>query len=270
MRKLLLLLTIISFAMPLLAQNKELKEVVRLQMPDDPGERASSIAWHPFYKKYYAPKSGNAGYTLAIFDAEGKNVSPQKLNTGFDIRGFWYNPALKTFSANGYNDNGWMTYVLDQKGIPVDIQHDVLFMNQPDAQSVGSYDAANNLTYFLKGQFVVAYNATTHKEVKRTRLFVNATDEEEAVDVDLFFDVNETPENVNYTTVIYTGIPKAEFALLNVDERTIDFYDSKTGIITKQYDLPFGAPADRMLCFSYANEFFWLFDIKTKIWHGYK
>jgi hypothetical protein len=270
MRKLLFICLLVLVSLAASAQKSVLEETMILQMPTDPGARASSIAWHPTLKRYYAPKSGNASYSMGIFDSKGNLVSPEGLETRFDIRGFWYNPKLRTFCANGYNDNGWATYTLDNDGIPTGITHDVEYMNQPDVHSVGSFDARNNYVYFLKGQHVIAYNASKFDEAKDIRLYINAKDETDAKLWAVLYDEDQTPEDVNYTTVIYTGIPKAEFALLNVEDKTIDFYDMKTGYMTKMSQLPSDAPAESMLCFSYANDIFWLFDINNKMWHGYK
>lgn len=270
MKKLFIVCLLAAASLSSSAQKASLQETMTLQLPTDPGARASSIAWHPTLKRYYAPKSGNASYSMGIFDPKGNLVSPPGLQTDFDIRGFWYNPKLKTFCANGYNDLGWITYKIDKDGIPTGVIHDVEYMNQPDVHSVGSFDAKNNYVYFLKGQWVIAYNASKFDEVKKIRLYINAKNEKDADIWGALYDANTTPEDVNYTTIIYTGIPKAEFALLNVDEKTIDYYDLNTGYMTKSSKLPADAPAETMLCFSYANDIFWLFDISNKIWHGYK
>ena len=252
-------------------QKTRLKEVISLVMPDDAGARAASLAWHPVLKRYYAPKSGNADYVMAIFDAKGKLVSPPELKTNFDIRGFWYNPKLKTFCANGYNDNGWITYTLDKKGIPVGINPICDSMCQPYPQSVGSFDVTKDLVYFLDGQQIVIYSSAGQLQQTKIRLHINykneAEEEAAAYDDD---EANETPENINNSVVVYTGMPKAEFALLDFSNKTIQLYDKRSGFLTKKLSLPANAPVNEMLCFSYCNNIFWLFDMKTKTWKGYK
>jgi hypothetical protein len=253
------------------AQQKTLTEVISLEMPDDNGARASSIAWHPDLKRYYAPKSGNAEHLMAIFDAKGKPVFPENTKTLFDIRGFWYSPKLKTFCANGYNDNGWVSYILDKNGVPIGIKHLVETMNQPGEQSVGSFDMVNNLVFFLKGQNVVIYNAANQKKTGTIRLHINYKNEkEESDDINDADDEDKTPDNINSTVVVFTGIPKAEFALLDFTNKEIQLYDKNTGYISQKLSLPADAPADEMLCFSYCNNLYWLFDINTKTWKGYK
>ena len=271
MRKIIVAALLALMFLPAAAQNKSLSEVLLLQMPTDPGARASSIAWHPTLKRYYAPKSGNASYSMGIFDAKGNLVSPDELKVNFDIRGFWYSPRLKTFCANGYSDYGWVSYVLDRDGIPTDVKHDIEYQNQPDLHSVGSYDDKNNVVFFLKGQNILAYSASKYDQLnKKIRLHIGSKNKTDAELNEVLYGEDDTPEDYNYTTAIYTGIPTAEFALLNVYTKTIEFYDMKTGYITKTSKLPSDAPAENMLCFTYANGIFFLFDLGNKMWHGYK
>ncbi len=272
-----LLLTILAFCFnpSSHAQKKTgLYETLSLVMPTDPGARGASVAWHPKLKRYYAPKSGNTEYSMAIFDAKGKLVSPPGLETQFDIRGFWYSPVLKTFCANGYGDNGWVSYELDKKGIPVSTNKLVDEMTQPDEQSVGTFDEKNNLVYFLEGQNVIIYDAETQKKKGKIRLYINKKADANQQAGDQGSDGSNsdrvTPENINNSTVVYTGIPKAEFALLDFEEKEIQLYDKNTGYITQELSLPVNAPAQEMLCFSYCNKMYWLFDMKTKTWKAYK
>jgi hypothetical protein len=70
--------------------------------------------------------------------------------------------------------------------------------------------------------------------------------------------------------VIYTGIPRQEFALLDFKNSEIQLYSKNTGYMMKKLSLPPEAPANEMLCFTYCNNIYWLFDQNTKIWRGYK
>ncbi len=254
-----------SFFVHAQTKQRELKNVLSLQMPDDPGARAASVAWHPKSERYYAPKSGNADYLMAIFDTDGNLVSPANIKTQFDIRGFWYSRKLKTFCANGYNDQGWVSYILDKNGYPSGTIPLVETMAQPDPQSVGSYNNKKNLVYFLDGSNVIVYNAANQKQTGTIRLFINQTSKPSEDK-----EKNSRPENINNSVVLYTGIKNAEFGLLDFINREIQLYNKKTGLITKKFSLPFDAPVNETLCFSYCNKIFWLFDMKTKTWKGYK
>ncbi|MDB5203042.1 MAG: hypothetical protein JWQ27_2451 [Ferruginibacter sp.] len=262
MRKILsLLLIVVSIPFITQAQSRTMEKVLTLKMPDDPGARASAIAWHPTLKRYYAPKSGNASFSMAIFDPAGNLISPSGLTTKFDIRGIWYNPTLKTFCANGYKDNGWITYVLDKNGIPTDIKHDVEYMNQPEEHSVGFYNPRSNEVYFLKNQDVIIYNASSFEETGKRHLFVSEEYDEPG---------EAMPDFMNSSTVVYTGIPGNEFGLLNADDREINLFDKATGKYSKALYFPLDAPTETFMCFTYCNGLYFLFDTKTKSWYGYR
>jgi hypothetical protein len=259
--------TFISTAQP---KTTQLKKVLELQMPEGPGARASSIVWQPVTKKYYAPMSGNADHAFAIFNAQGKRISKGTETALFDVRGLWYDPQSQKICSNGYDGDGWVSYKLDTKGTPVGTVNLFHGMNQPDKNSVGSFDSKNKQLYFLSGQMVVVYDAKTAEEKDRIRLHVGSASEEDAyasLDED---DDSETPDSYNYTTVIYTGIPKAEFALLNHSAGKIELYDKATGYITQILDLPLGIIGDEMLCFSYANGIYWIYDRDKRVWKGCK
>ncbi len=248
----------------------ELKKVLELQMPEGRGARASSIAWHPVTKRYYAPMSGNAQHAFAIFNAQGKRISKGTETALFDVRGFWYSPQLKKFCTNGYNAEGWASYTLNAVGTPISTTTLFDGMNQPDVNSVGSFDSKTNQLYFLSGQWIATYDAKTAEEKKdRIRLHLGSSSEEEANDNLDDENDSETPEMYNYTTAIYTGIPKAEFAVLNTYGK-IELYDKATGYITKVLNLPSDIVCDAMLCFSYANGMYWIFDKDTRVWKGFK
>jgi hypothetical protein len=265
LRKSSMLFVAVCVTLILNAQDTKLTHVLSLKLAYDAGARATAVVWHPEFKRYYAPKSGNANFSMSIFNESGKRISDDDLKAQFDVRGFWYNPTLKTLCANGYDASGWITYKLDSKGIPVDVRHDVEYMNQPNEQSVGTYDPKNNQVFFLEGQNVIVYDAARFEEVKKIKLEI-AMDNED--DLNLYAD-DERPEHIN-STVVYTGIPKGEFALLDHEHKKIHLYNKTTGKLVKKLILPSSAPTTDFHCFSYANGIYWLFDLEAKSWEGYK
>jgi hypothetical protein len=74
----------------------------------------------------------------------------------------------------------------------------------------------------------------------------------------------------NQTTVMYTGIKDAEFALIFSDVSGIILYSKKTGLVTKALLLPNDAPVFESMNVSYANGIFWLFDTDNRKWIGYR
>lgn len=272
-----LLCSIVATAQP---QPKQLKKILALKMPGKiytsvntgldslPGTRGAAVVWHPVQKKYYAAFAGNMAYPLGVFDASGKLLSSEDLTAFVDTRGLWYNPALKKICGNAYSDIGWFSHKLDSKGIPVSSEIYAAGMNQPDAQSVGTYNAKANLVYFLSGQRINVYNADAMPEEDSTiRLYPGISKQE---DINADDDGSYMNENYSYTVLIYTGIPKAEFGLLNIIEKQVELYNRKTGLLTQKLKLPETISLWAAFNFSYSNGIYWAFDQDTRTWTGYK
>jgi hypothetical protein len=250
---------------------QKLKQVLELKMPKTandnmPGTRGASVLWHPVQKKYYAVFAGNMGYPLAVFDGKGKRLSDDDLVAMMDTRGLWYDPSTKLVTANAYSDNGWFTYKLDPKGIPTDVDILQEGMNQPDAQSVGVYNPAAKKILFQHGGFVYTYNSDgspqdsliIHFGVKKKDGAQGGSSED------------ETYEDYNYTSLIYTGMKNQELGFLNIEKKQIELYDIQNGFLTKIVPLPETASTEASFNFSYANGIYWLFDIDNRKWVGYK
>jgi len=280
MKKILFLL-LLSGPVLLSAQIlKQLKKTMELKMPGKvlvskrtgedslPGTRGASVAWHPVQKKYYAAFAGNASYPLAVFDATGKILSDEDLNTMADLRGLWYNSTLKKICGNGYNETGWFDYTLDAKGIPEDVEILMEGLNQPTEQSVGVYNPKSDMVYFLNNQFIHVYNAEAMEEEDSTIRIYAGTSKKEEIEEDDKGDW--LPDSYNYTTVIYTGIPKAEFGLLNTLSKQVELYNRKTGLLTQKLQLPDEVELYTGFNFSYCNGTYWFFNQETRTWTGYK
>jgi hypothetical protein len=252
---------------------KTLKKTISLTMPktvDDsmPGTRGGAVVWHPLQKKYYAAFAGNEGYPLAVFNVTGIRLSGDELSTMVDLRGLWYNPKLKKICGNGYSDIGWFNYNLDADGIPEESEIYAAGMNQPGDQSIGVFNAQSNQVCFLYGQEIYVYNAEAMQEEDSTiRLFPGISKKE---DIDEDDDGETLSEDYSYNVLIYTGVPKAEFGLLNVVEKQVELYNRKTGLLTQKLKLPVDLPTWPMFNFSYTNGTYWAFDQETRIWTGYK
>jgi len=252
---------------------KTLKKTIEFQMPktvDDsmPGTRGAAVVWHPVQKKYYAAFAGNAGFPLAVFDMAGKRLSDDEQTCMNDTRGLWYNPTLKKICGNGYSDIGWFSHTLDTKGMPLESEVYAAGMNQPGEQSIGVYNAKTNMVYFLYGQNIYTYNSEVMAEEDSTiRLYPGISKKE---DNELEDDGETLSEDYSYNVLIYTGIPKAEFGLLNVVERQVELYNRKTGLMTQKLKLPADLPTWPAFNFSYTNGTYWAFDQETRIWTGYK
>ena len=252
---------------------KTLKKTIELNMPKTAkdsmcGTRGAAVAWHPVLKKYYAAFAGNGGYPLAVFDVAGKRLSGDDLTCMADLRGLWYNPTLKKMCGNGYNETGWVNYKHDAKGIPESYEVYIEGMNQPEAQSIGTYNAKSNMVYFLKGQNIYVYSPDGMQEVDSTfRLYPGVSRNEDKQQND---DGALISEDYSYNILIYTGIPKAEFALLNIRQKQVELYNRKSGLLTQKLKLPADIELWDGFNFSYANGTYWAFDQNTRKWTGYK
>jgi hypothetical protein len=251
---------------------KPIKKVITLLMPrtvddDMPGTRGACVVWHPLQKKYYAAMAGNVAYPLGVFDATGKKLSADSLNTNADIRGLWYNPQKKRIEGNSYNDFGWFSYTLNAKGIPVKTDIFLDGMNQPDVQSVGVYSIARQQVLFLYNGNVYFYSIngdvldkTLQIQWERTKSDGPGEEEEET----------STPEDYNSTTVVFTGLKGAELGFLNITEMQIELYNIEDGFLSKKLKLPEEASMNAMFNFAYTNGIYWLYNIEERKWSGYK
>ncbi len=259
---------------------KTLKQTIQLKMPGKvyksentgadsiPGTRGASVAWHPVQKKYYASFAGNYQYPMAVFNASGKLLSDDDLQCMADTRGLWYDSELKKICGNGYSDIGWFSYNLDGNGIPKGAESMVEGMIQPDAQSVGTYNPASKMVHFLYGQEIYTYSKNgMEEEDKLIRLYPGIVNKN---DIDEDDDAEYLSEDYNGVLLIYTGIPKAEFGLLNIYKKQVELYNSKTGLLTQLLKLPANLPTWSAFNFSYANGIYWAFDQDTRTWTGYK
>lgn len=243
------------------AKRTPLQEAIKLEIPREGGSNGASVAWHPIEKKYYVAMAGNVSYCLALYNAKGKLLSSPDLETQFDVRGLWYNPASKSIQMNGYNEFGWAEYKQDRTGTPTEVKTLFEGKQQPNEQSAGAFNPELKTIYFLNEDGDVHCYTLKTGEYEKTIALYNA-------DIESISSAFE--EEYNSTTVIYTGIKDKEIGLLNAESKEIELFSKKTGVHTQTMVLPKDAPAADRLNFAYANGIYWLFDKETRIWHGYR
>jgi len=254
------------------AQNPQvLKKVLELKMPKTaedsmPGKRGASVAWHPGQKKYYAVFAGNSAYPLGVFDATGRRLSSVEQTAMLDTRGLWYDPESKLIGGNGYDDYGWFSYELSDKGMPTDYKEEQEGMNQPDKQSVGAYNSATKEVMFIYGGLLFKYDKDAELKdslmIHWGRKKADGPGDNE--------DPYTSPRDYNFTTVIYTGIKGQELGFLNITNKYVELYDINTGYLTKTLALPETSTPVASFNFAYANGIYWVFDMDARIWNGYK
>jgi len=250
---------------------RQLRKVSELKMPPGQGDNGGTVSINLKNRYYYATVAGNKTYAMAFFNGMGEMVSPPDLSLMFDVRGLWYNPALKTFQGNGYGNAGWVNYVMDDAGIPYDVKVSFPGQNQPFPQSVATYNQRENLVHFLKGSVVVAYDANTAKEVKEKAVLLKAGfTRKTPPPAGLVIDSNKVLANYNSTIVVFTGIGNAEFGLLNTSTNEVELYSRADGLMTQRLKLPPEAPVKDKLNFSFCNNIYWLYDKSNRSWIGYR
>jgi len=261
----------ISEAQPRIPLKKMMELQMRAKVENDdndmPGTRGASVIWHPVQKKYYASFAGNTAYPMGVFDAKGTRLSGDDQTTMIDTRGLWYNPVTKTVSGNGYDETGWFNYTLNSSGMPTDLNVVKEGMNQPDAQSVGIYNTADKRVLFLKGSQIHMYDSEGVLQDSSTAIHWGRKKIEGAREDE---DLSYTPEDYNYTSMVYTGIKGQELGFLNITNKQVELYDIKTGFLIKILTLPETAKTEASFNFAYANDIYWLFDMELRKWIGYK
>jgi hypothetical protein len=255
---------------PLQAQ-KKLKPVITIQIPEGDGSNSAAIVWHPIQKKYYTSMAGNAIYPMGVYDVKGKPLQ-ENVDAEYDYRGMWYNPVSKRIEFNCYDSGGIGHLLLDAKGKIDSKIIDFEGMNQPDNQCVGVYHTVSNyIIYLSTGHTVEKYSPKTGESLLTlTTLHVGCKTKSEGDELDVDAEFSRW-EARNASCVQYTGMPKAELAILNVDDRTIELYDQKTGLLTKTaFSIPESITIHSNFNFSYTNGIWWFFDKEARKWVGCK
>lgn len=245
-----------------------LKKVFSLDPQSYEAGNGACVVWHPLLKKYYSARAGNKEYPLDIFDAKGKRLSEDGLQTRFDMRGMWFDPIKKRICMNGYYESGWASYKLDGSGLPSDVEWIAEGMNQPSENSFGCFDGMKSRVYFLAGTGIFAYYAHNAMKVNESEILNLADGIGKAYGLELDMD-EELPEFYN-PVMIYTGLPNQEFGLLNHEQKTIDLFSAKSGLRTKVLKLPETAEPTSMFNFCYTNGTYFLYHKNVGIWVGYK
>ncbi len=242
-----------------------LRKNIELKMPDEEGSNGASVVWHPVQKKYYAAMAGKTTCPMAVFEITGKRISPDGVITQADVRGLWYNNETKLICGNAFKNVGWFSYTLDPKGLPQGLSVFLPGANQPGPQSVGAYNSKNNLVYFLNKTRIVAYSQEGKLEEDSVISLELNIPEEFEDKVEKYME-----DNYNNTSIVFTGINKSEFGLLNYAKSRIELYDKSTGELSQLLRLPDDAITYDWLNFSLANGIYWLFDKDNRKWVGYK
>jgi hypothetical protein len=235
--------------------NLKPKAGIKLKLLSEDGRNGSAVAWVDEFEKYYTLIAGNADYPLEVFDDKGNNI--QSIPAGADFRGLWYNPEYSFLEGNTYDYHDILSFGTDEKGLLTDeIPYEELYeLPVYNPQSVLNMDTEQNMYIWLENE---------SGEI----IFIDAETGEEGEALSI--EIPTGFENINSTTVVYTGINGGEYALLNYVDKLIYLIDGTTGKESATIKLPSDAVTNQAFCFSFANGQFWLFDIEKREWQGYK
>ncbi|MDX2246843.1 MAG: hypothetical protein SF052_08725 [Bacteroidia bacterium] len=223
----------------------------KLEMQQSGGTNGSSVTYDPLKGIYYAVIAGNAAFPLEAFDRKGKPLGASE--AGADLRGIWMNGS--TLEGNCPGEVGWVSIELTNSGKPSgqtsSIVEDEL---QPDFQSVGTFDPKKKeVIFYANGNL----NFYSRKKRSLSRIvMLNGSDA-------------SFPDNINATSVGFTGKKGYEYALLDYNDYKV-LYFNKKGNQTGSTDIPEDAIINDAFRFSFANSMLWLYDVDTRSWSGYK
>jgi len=226
------------------------KADLHLKMEQAEGSNGAGVAWNPERQLYHAAFAGNASYPLEVFDAQGQNIYQRE--TGFDVRGLWFNPKENALEGNAYEDAGYFRIQLNFTGLPSGSAFTFLDgRHQPDDHAVGAFNPKKKEVLFYHDGEIVRYKAKNGKQSKAIRL-----DHSDA-------------SSLNTTALVYTGQKGYEYGLFDYSTGTLHLFNKK-GAFVNNAILPADSPDNSVFNLSYANQRLWLFDKTEREWIGYR
>jgi hypothetical protein len=219
------------------------------------GTNAVAVAYNPATLTYYTVFAGNASYPLETHNSVGTSTSTQE--TGYDVRGMWYNPSKKCLEGIAYDNQGGFEVKLNPDGSIAGTTA-TSFSYGMDAQSVATYAEKKKSIMFVEGSTVYFFKPGKLKTKKVILL--------PGTDVDL-----------NTFGPIYTGVKNYEIGLLDAKTMTVVLFSESTGQETGRVKLNVdncngNALSDYPSIFrvSYCNGRVFVFDTESRTWTGYK
>ncbi len=226
-----------------------------LRLPSSDGTNGSAVAWNPETSTYFCVIAGNESFPIDVFSATGSHL--QTIEARMDLRGFWHNPVYGLMEGNTHNYHDIASYVylkngkLDEGDEPLIELYELPVI---DPQAVMAYDVKKNryIWFDLPEAKIKFINPETGME-----------------DGEVTLKLPTAKENLNSTTVAYTGVEGAEYALLNFNEKKVYLFNGTTGALAFTMQLPKDAVTHDLFRFAYANNHVWLYDVSTRTWTGY-
>lgn len=231
---------------------KNAVEVFSYSIVSEGGTNACAVSYNPNTGYYYTAFAGNAGFPLEVFDNKGKAVA--QTETGVDLRSLWYDAKSNALQGLAYPQRGKFIIGLSGSGIPTSIK-------EPSNRELPSIPN-NQSTAFPGGKLgLLLFDGRTVYRLNPANLKQKGTITPSGLPGDI--------ANLNYTTVVYTGVKNYELGFYDSFEAKVYFTDLK-GNYTGTSMLPTTAPTATAFRFSYANNLLWLYDADERVWFAYR
>jgi hypothetical protein len=219
----------------------EAQTATKITLAKKPTSKPMSIAYVPFYQRYYVADGGLAPTPgeneapvsksqIHVYSAEGQYL--QSAKPGFDNRSIYFNQATKQLETVTYNissnagfspNTGIFSLDLDDKGNLTETSKDVSGFNAAfgDASTIPTHNPETNLYYAKQGRSNLVWVIDLNKDEKI-----------EEIKLDLKTAGAQFDDITDYFAA-YTGIKGEELALLDVDHKAVLIFDIKGKFVGK-------------------------------------
>ena len=219
----------------------EAQIAAKITLAKKPTSKPMSIAYVPFYQRYYvadgglAPTPGDNDAPVSksqihVYSAEGQYL--QSAKPGFDNRSIYFNQASKQLETVSYNissnagfspNTGIFSLDLDDKGNLTETSKDISGFNAAfgDASTIPTHNPETNLYYAKQGRSNLVWVVDLNKDEKI-----------EEIKLDLKAAGAQFDDITDYYAA-YTGIKGEELAVLDVDHKAVLVFDIKGKFVGK-------------------------------------
>ena len=219
----------------------EAQIAAKITLAKKPTSKPMSIAYVPFYQRYYvadgglAPTPGDNDAPVSksqihVYSAEGQYL--QSAKPGFDNRSIYFNQASKQLETVTYNissnagfspNTGIFSLDLDDKGNLTETSKDISGFNAAfgDASTIPTHNPETNLYYAKQGRSNLVWVVDLNKDEKI-----------EEIKLDLKAAGAQFDDITDYYAA-YTGIKGEELAVLDVDHKAVLVFDIKGKFVGK-------------------------------------
>ena len=219
----------------------EAQTATKITLAKKSASKPMSIAYVPFYQRYYVADGGLAPTPgeneapvsksqIHVYSAEGQYL--QSAKPGYDNRSIYFNQASKQLETVTYNissnagfspNTGIFSLDLDDKGNLTETSKDISGFNAAfgDASTIPTYDPETNHYFAKQGRSNLVWIIDLNKDEKI-----------EEIKLDLKTAGVQFDDITDYYSA-FTGIRGEELAVLDVDHKAILIFDLKGKYIGK-------------------------------------